>query len=288
MTTVRFDAYSATVDADGDELLPLVQRELEAQGHATEFREFRPKHYRNGVQVSDSHGVLCSVQWGGNNGAGASVQAQGAQAHGLAGMIRAQLPDHTVARIDACNDRSAPSLFDRSWPLLHTIAKDNRLKTSTAGDWLDAVDGRTLVIGSKQSPRFIRLYEKGKQLIAQGDPHADPNHVRQEVQYRPEHRHQKQEAARLTPLEVFGIAPWTREALEAFGGLLAPEIVLRSHRPSDYERARFFLCKQYGKILSRWAEEAGGWNNLGAEIRDQIQEAQEQAERLRLMGRRAA
>ena len=47
--------------------------------------------------------------------------------------------------------------------------KRNRVKVSTVGDWLtdDAIDGRTLYLGSPTSAATIRLYEKGKQIANQ-------------------------------------------------------------------------------------------------------------------------
>lgn len=42
--------------------------------------------------------------------------------------------------------------------------------------------------------------------------------------------------------------------------------------PSDDERARLALCKQYKAILEKWVGEVGSWEDLGPAIHRLIEE----------------
>lgn len=271
---MRIDAYSATVPGDPLRLLDGIQATLQAEGFAqVEVRPFASRFYDQGAQVFDGTGVLASIQFGGNNGAQPSVQAQGEQAAALCSWLRLEYPDHRCTRVDAAHDLAAPGLFDAVHPILVQLGKDSGVSLPRAGDWDTPRAGRTQYLGSPKSPRRLRMYEKGLQLLAASPlADADPNHVRLEVQYRPEHSEQKDAAARLSPLEVFGISEWTRDALATFCGTHAPEVNLRVHRERNDERARRFLCEQYGRVLLTWLTEVGTPEQLGIALVDQVRE----------------
>ena len=76
------------------------------------------------------------------------------------------MAEHSVSRIDVAEDMQEVGLFEKLTDSLLEHGKRNRVKVSTVGDWLtdDAIDGRTLYLGSPTSAATIRLYEKGKQI----------------------------------------------------------------------------------------------------------------------------
>jgi hypothetical protein len=161
-------------------------------------------------------------------------------------------------------------LFDQVFPKLVELARRHGLAKNQAGDWFDPDEGRTLYIGGKGAARRVRMYEKGKKLLTEGGlaqhPDADPNHVRFELQYRPEHAEQKAWCAKLDPGQLFGTSPWVRDALEVFCGVEADPVSLRRYRPPDVARARYWMLKQYGGVIAQWADECGGYEHLGINI----------------------
>lgn len=281
---MRIDAYSATVPVDAVDLIDSVQAHFREAGIGdTVCHSFNPKFYDQGVQLRDAAGVVASVQFGGNGGAHPSVQSQGEPSRDLSAFLRQNFPVHKVTRVDVAHDLVAPGLFDSFHPVLVGIGRDHRLALPRAGDWDTPGAGRTQYLGSDKAPRRMRFYEKGKQLRAMVSAPSlegffDPDHVRLEFQYRPEHLEQKEAAARLSPLELFGVSAWAREALEAFCGTRAPEVNLRHHREPQAERARRFMCEQYRKTLLGWLQECGSPEELGVAI---IGKVRQQAKRVR-------
>lgn len=272
---MKIDAYTATVPADPMDVLEGLQAQLESDGYSQMvLRPFTSKFYDQGVQVRDSAGVLASLQFGGNNGAAPSLQVQGEPSVGVSGWLRSEFPSHRCSRIDASHDLAAPGLFDSLCPILVNIADDFRL----GKQFIDERTGRTQYLGAMKSPRRMRLYEKGLELLARkAVTDADPNHLRLEMQYRPEHREQAEAAARLSPVEVFGISEWSRLALEHYCGTQAPEVNLRVHRERDDARARRYLCDQYGKTILAWLAESGSPEDLGVALVAQVREQRKNA-----------
>lgn len=262
----RIDAYTASVPEDPTDLVSeLVDRFQETGYRGVHLEAFTPRFYDNGVRIRDEAGQLCTVQHGGRNPL-PMVDTQGGQSAIVSSYLRSAYPDHTVSRMDSCVDLTAPGLYDQVFPDFVRIAREHGLTKDQAGDWFDPTAGRTLYIGGRKAARRVRLYEKGKKMFGEGQPDADLDHVRCEVQYRPEHAEQKRSAAALAASAVWGTSPWLIECLESFSGYQAAPVSLRRYRPADAARTRYWLLMQYGPALKVWADEVGGYEHLGINI----------------------
>lgn len=70
-----------------------------------------------------------------------------------------------IQRVDVAFDfMESDEPYDKVYPVLADIAKNEQRNVSTAGDWLYKEKGRTLYLGSRGGFSFVRFYEKGKQL----------------------------------------------------------------------------------------------------------------------------
>src|SRR5690606_35963730 len=106
--------------------------------------------------------------------------------------------------------------------------------------------GRTLYVGSMQSPVMARLYEKGKQMRAAFPDQAakyPPGWVRLELQVRPQ-KAARYEVAALEPAAIWGTAKWARSLhARVFGGGLEA-VRMENRRPADDERAWRAMVRQ--------------------------------------------
>ncbi len=98
-----------------------------------------------------------------------------------------QLPDAKLTRIDLAHDNfySATSLDDYFQMYLADLftARVIRPQVRQDGDWVNEnIKGRTLYVGARDSGKFLRIYEKGKQLGGQFSE-MFPNWVRVELQF---------------------------------------------------------------------------------------------------------
>lgn len=260
--TCRFDYYSASLaeDVEGDDAvdyfvsldLGVPTRSVGNHGYATQVDFMAGK--RRVVQVS----------YGGSQKR-PLVVASGASTDRVVELVRRRWPDHRVTRVDAALDWDDPAAWATTTGAALDLARRRGIKTSVQGDWLDAVDGRTLYLGGRASGFRTRIYEKGLQMSEAGRPAW----VRAECQWRPD-RAQKLLAARLTPLEVWGGSRWGRELLEALSGLSVAPIKGQPWTPPDDLRARNALLKQYGRTITAWANEVGGFDVLAQILEDEL------------------
>jgi phage replication initiation protein len=146
--------------------------------------------FREGVQLLAHHGsersVIGHLAWGGEGQGGRWLfQLTG---HGCAFVTDwpelADLLDSLGARITRC-DLAVDFLHGE-----HTVddavdvylaggftSAGRRPTSSTSGDWIDGIAGRTFYVGKATNGKMLRVYEKGRQL---GDPGSE--WVRFEVQ----------------------------------------------------------------------------------------------------------
>lgn len=113
--------------------------------------------------------------------------------------------------------------------------------TSCAGDWLDAIKGRTLYVGKAANGKSLRCYEKGKQL---GD--LESPWVRYEVQLG--------NRDRVIPLDVLispdkyfaGAYPFLQELIDS-----APEKIATCRTEGETTLAflLYHLKRSYGKVI---------------------------------------
>lgn len=117
------------------------------------------------------------------NGTGCTYGKHGWEAHYHA-WLKLYARDYKITRLDLAHDDLYGDYTDIDWfNHQHSIGGFNRggrpPSCEYRGDWKRPNGkGRTLYIGSRQSPQYCRIYEKGKQL---GDPES--NWLRTEIQF---------------------------------------------------------------------------------------------------------
>ncbi|MDT0502753.1 replication initiation factor domain-containing protein, partial [Halomonas sp. PAR7] len=222
--------------------------------------------YTDAAKVVRGSTTLCEVLWGGNTGDRVMVVGSGANASPVASLVRSEWPDHLVIRADVAEDYDEPDAFAALSALMLNIADKHRLKVTHYGDWHRCENGRTLYVGSRQSPVMVRLYEKGLEQRAKGySQNASADWVRLEVEVKPKRAAARKHLATLQPDDFMACAAWTREvALCLFNSDLVPITGLGTiKRMSDDERALAALVKQYGGLLGRLKDEHGSWDDVG-------------------------
>lgn len=266
---MRFDWYSATVQADVEEILPALL------GDVSELRDVRPGRgmhgYHRGAEVVRGERKFATLMWGGNGG-GVHVQASGYDAADTSQRLRDAFPKHSVTRADVCEDYTAPGAWDYLASLALAVADQEGIKVTQAGDWHRCKDGRTIYLGAPSSVLRARIYEKGRQIG------GDPDHVRVELVARPK-GDARESASWMLPREFFGGAAWTREIAWRLTGEEVKRMRMGTvYRDSDVERTRLALVRQYGPALLSWAAEVGGPAELGVELVERVnQHRQSQA-----------
>lgn len=260
---MRFDWYQSTLPAEPDEALAGFLGEFDG---AT-IHDARPiPPFEQGVSIRRDDVEVLACYWGGVNGLNVHAKATGADADQVARVIRREWPNHRVSRADVAEDYRAPEAWEVLEHLAKSVADDHRVKLMHVGDFHRCEDGRTLYLGAKQSAVRVRVYEKGKQLLGQGFNDADPDHVRAEVQCRPQ-KDAKSVMAHLTPQQMWGASRWSLDMAQRLGAEDLERIQIGSlYRQSDLDRAYRHLLKQYGSTLRLLCERSGSWEALGAQI----------------------
>lgn len=264
----RFDWYQATIWAPDPTYQGLGKRLMDAWEFA-ELVQAKGMHgYTQGANIIRGEHVLCRIWWGGNPGV--HVTSSGEDAPVLADALRRLGLSYSIARIDSCADWVEEGCFDSLSAHLIQFAKANRIAIDQRGDWIRG-ESRTLYLGSDKSPIRICLYEKGYERRAKVGGDAPLDWTRLEVRVKPKGEHRTRMVS-WEPSEVFG-AGWVADALAVLGwDDLEKRAVGTVWKPSDDERSRSVLCRQYGAVMERWAADAGGWDKLGESFKDLMTE----------------
>ena len=249
----RFDWYQGTIhEIDPVVVISSINRDLEL----TDLRPCNPHNgYSHGVEFVRGSSVIASAFYGGNKGV--NVKGTGDNSPVVASAVKRF--EHRVTRVDSCTDWKEPGLFDKITKSLIDYAEPLRVKINLQGDWVRG-ESRTLYLGSRSSSGQLVVYEKGYQAS------GDLNWVRLEARAYPKGSSGYVVASWL-PVDVYGCTRWMAGAMKAIGW---DHIKARSigtvWKPSDSERARAALIRQYGNTLKSWADDAGSYQKLGSEI----------------------
>lgn len=261
---MRFDWYAATIDAPPNVILGTLVERMGAHG----VESTRGLHgYTEGWEIKGENGTVARVLAGGRN-PHPHAWASGSDTDAFVEAVRSSWRDsHTVSRMDSAEDfqGAGADTWERLNAMCLAIADEQRLKVSQAGDYHRLRDGRTLYVGSKKSPVFLRLYEKGKQLRSQVTEGADlipDDWCRLEVQVRPA-KDAKRAAAHVSPEQAWGFAAWTAQLAERCIGLDVPRVQMHVWREADDARALWFMARQYGLMLKRLRADLGDWAAVG-------------------------
>lgn len=221
------------------------------------------------IKTADGDTVARVLHGGGN--VWPNLWASGDRSPALAALLRQEIPEHFVTRVDVAYDIDQPDGFELLQGVCLDIADARGISVSQAGDWHRLEAGRTLYCGSRASEVFVRLYEKGLEQIGKAPSPAAAEGVsrdwqRLELVVKPHKSPRRAAAAFLEPHELWGYATWTRELAARLWALEIPAVDVSSWTMSDHDKALRWMVKQYGATLAVEAERVGGWDNLGQRL----------------------
>jgi hypothetical protein len=276
VTVARFDWYQATVPAPVRDVLASLPGVVD--GGTWENMRKAPHGYGFGSTLQDSEGPVLRVWWGGTH-EHPHVVASGDRSPRVADLLRSEWPEHRVSRVDVCEDYADPGAYDRLQGFAVDVARESRVKVNTHGDHLLTKQGRTINLGSRTSPVYLRIYDKASELRAKfkNDParlvEIPDNLARFEVEVKPAGREAKLAAAKADPLTLMGSSAWMRKLMKLVAGCdLEPFQAGKVWRQADDDRAYAALLAQYGGLLSRVASDLGSWECLGKQIGSDLEE----------------
>lgn len=144
------------------------------------------------------HGL---IQYGGDSvGTGVYIQVMGSHSGRVRDAVLAAGWSGHLIRADIALDFNGAKYFKKISSELVELAKTKNLKTSTVGDWVQGVGGRTLYVGSRTSAFMVRLYEKYKQ---KGIDTGGEETIRLELEIKP-YKHARLSAFDLTASQLVG------------------------------------------------------------------------------------
>lgn len=268
---MRFDWYQATLPLfHGEECLTILR---DALGGELVNRHRGMNGYTNSYTINGPEGVSCTICAGGiNRFPNAFASAGHTQA--FVDVVRGHWPgNHNVTRMDSAEDFEDAKCWDKLSSACISVADRLGLKVQHVGDWHRGIDGRTLYIGSRKSPCFVRLYEKGKQMRQLDRINAaniSPDWVRLEAQIHPD-KHNRDLAATVTPMEAWGFSTTTQQVAEACLNEKVARVEVGRHDKSEHERAMNHAAFQYGKIFTRERLKLGSWPAFGEKMHKRLQ-----------------
>lgn len=248
-----FDYYQASVNDTPDCIIPTL---AERFSFSSVDSAKATNGYERACLIHRGDNKLAEIQWGGNTGDMTQIKGTGENAPEIASIIRELYPHHRLQRADVAEDYSEPDIFKLMTDHAIYLATHYGLKLSQLGDWArDDVmgKGRTLYVGSRQSPAFLRIYEKGKErAVRSGGDCEDSDHTRAEVEIKPQNRAQGFALARLEPRDYWRCSPFLNEYSKILFQTDMERIRLHNvtKLPND-ELAIQFMCKQYGPLMAR-------------------------------------
>lgn len=255
----KFDQYNCTFhDTEPGKIIKSIS-------HSYPFGIITPDRPKNGYltgHVLTQGGDAVGRVWSDGN-PGVHVICHSQYADVLAPVLRS-LGAHELTRADACLDFCEEDYFDSLTGYAIEFAKARRLTLNYQGDWARG-QSRTLYVGSRTSSYMLRIYEKGWK---EG---GDPNWFRIESEVKPKGEDMRKRASEMTAQELFWSSRWASELFSGFGW---EKMLSRSigtvYRPSDDERARLAIRKQYGQILKRWFDETGDPSVFASELLESL------------------
>lgn len=268
-----FDWYQASlVDVKVDSFLKVASNYFDC-----DVRHTKPdKPYEVGYELSRGEIKFLKVSHGGVN-EGMFLKASGHNAPEFSDFLKKYYPIHSVSRVDSAIDFDDPEAFSILYEQAKHVAAKYRLKFNQLGDWRSESEregGRTIQIGSRKSPVFIRIYEKGyEQLEKNSDENVSLDWVRLELELKPANKEAKRFISEATPRQVLSINEWVRELTAAMGDHdILPIKVGTAHRKSDLHRSYSHMVKQYGSTIEKIVSDTleGDWSLLSEYIQNSI------------------
>lgn len=247
----EFDFYTVSIDSDYEALVSLVAKDLDLDVELG-YPKFGYESAVHLVRGSTRHAL---AQSGGSNvGTATYFQANGHFSNEFFAWLVENKIKYQLIRADVKIDLDGAEYFMQLANMLKKVASNHRLKTSCMGDWVQTHTGRTLYVGSRQSPVYCRLYEKGHQVSYAS------NLVRLEFEVKP-----KKEArfalAHMPPSHFLTVNRWVSELISMMSQSTVQPSDLKIgtvYLPSDHEKALAHMIKQYQNTLKKQLTIDGG------------------------------
>lgn len=249
----KFDWFCAGVDTSVVPFIDLIKKHFDA-----DVEHSIPRNgYRYCVRIVRGSHVFAVVMYGGDNvGTRLYVQASGYEANALRDYLVMFYPDSTLIRADVCLDIDEPDVFQSLFNVLCAVSTKHRLNTNSVGDWVNAIKGRTFYIGSRQSPVYARLYEKGKQLL-----NGSPDYCRLELECKPKNTAAREYWFSKPAHDFWSFNSWSSDLFSRVASLdISPDSIKPGvvHRESSHDRAMHFLIRQYRQTIRNELSFNGG------------------------------
>lgn len=256
---MRFDAYAGNVW--GGTHCAEVAEVVAIAAHSRVERGRPRGRYTDVWNVKDGADV---IGWVGRDSQidTAYFEFKGVRTPDTSGAVRKHWPaDHTVSRFDSCEDYDEAGAFRKLVDVMDR-AKDPRVQ-SKAITPRDGDRGETIYWGSPQSRVMVRVYEAGK--MKERLHFGRPDWARAEAQVRPGKAAEKLMAAKVSPLDVWGFAAWSRRAAE----VLSQVEVERYAMPSDaatFDSTTLYLARAFRRHFEQKQLDFGDWECIGREL----------------------
>jgi hypothetical protein len=176
--------------------------------------------------------------------------------------LRAQMPGHTVSRLDVCEDYDQRGAFEALQALVRGH-KGPRVQAGYVALPDEDERGRTWAAGVRGGVAMVRVYEAGKmkERAHVGRPHW----TRAELECRPHYAKDKAIAANLSPVEVWGLSGWTSRVGHALMGVEVPRY-LPPARQSTHDSTTLYIARKFRRHLEVMLGDFGSWECVGREV----------------------
>lgn len=260
-----FDWYQGSVSTGVRDVFGV----LEPMTAEEPFHEEKPKlkGYAFASKLGGPGGSVL-IHYGGRNGDehGPNVCATGPLSPKVADLLRGAQVPHGLGRVDVRVD----FLGDYAACRLALIERCNQagMAPLDAGSCPEALKqcGRSVYTGKRGSFLLSTLYQKGIQL---GDGHPT-DYLRLEHRFVPQKAHEKLEVACLTPAQMIGLRPLSRD--------LTVTITKMAVRPYKLDRfpkernAKFWMLTQYRSLLQELLNDHGSPAAVGQQLYEDLKE----------------
>lgn len=194
------------------------------------------------------HGL---IQYGGDSvGSGVYVSVMGSHSGRVRDAVLSAGWSGHLIRADIALDFNGSKYFKKISSDLVALAKTKNLKTSTVGDWVQAVGGRTLYVGSRTSAFMVRLYEKYKQ---KGIDTGGEETIRLELEIKP-YKHARLSAFALTASQLVGSSSIYSPIYEKYLKLSDGITLNNLRKETSHETALRQMVIQYQNTLKKELE----------------------------------
>lgn len=224
------------------------------------------KGYANGLPFMEGTGTekVASVLSGSHTGGMPNIGLSGGKGLCalLAPLMQAEFPGLRITRADAALDLIDADAFRLLLTMSRRFVQARRMSAIEMQGFHQPEKGRTFYVGSKQAEVRLRVYEKGKKEIGEGNAEADPAWVRIEFQFANIKGEKKAAFGKLSPGEMVRAYDWPRiwlgVAAKTLGLTKAIERAARMKidqepKVRDLERTTDYGAAQYGKAFVRLA-----------------------------------